>query len=283
MKNPNNIAHTFADQILTTHQLEAVRKALVQAPDEALNGRSVLPTRNVGAAAQRYEYTTVVKYGDAEAVRKGSDAPGLLLDGTPTDVEIPKYFLGFEIPREDVLTSKSLDQPLDTRYAERTGQKLKEKENYTIWSGNARYGISGIISSASQSNTGTDWTAGTTQYTDVLDSVNALGNNYNAKAGVFNKTQYGELHMTNTNTDNTYMNLVTQGLGLKVFWDKDMTAAAAIIMDVGANIAELVIAEELSMEMDYPMATKQTHHAIGWLRSVPVIYDGNAVCSTTTL
>ena len=273
------------DAALSVEEYKEIKQTVVDTPfNNALSGRQVVPSRKVSEGRQSYEFRTLSQTGDAELIAKGTNFPGMAINKANTLITIPKIALGFEIFREDLLSSRTNGEALNVSEGRMCAKKVDIKENDLIWNGSSAFGITGIYDSAGKSSTGGgDWSTGTgTPYNDVRAAAFSLDEEFIANTGVFNPTQFGELFTRESNTQRLYIELINDGLKVDCFKDSAMTTATALVFERSAENAEVVVAEERQLEESYE-ATNQAFRFGVFVRSVPVVYQANAFCQLTNI
>lgn len=272
------LSQILNDAALSEEEFREVRKAVIEKRYVNLAGREVIPVRAVSIGRQEYGFDVLSEKGVADVIAKATNFPAMDVDKTRTLTYIMKHGISFSIAREDLLSSREYGEPLNTVEARRASRLTQNKENTTIILGNSLYGINGIYDGAGKTEAGSDW--GTNDPTvDVLDAMNQLDAEFKPTDLLLNSTQYLQLYRRTSGTDKTYLEII-KGLGITPRVDRDMAAGTGLLMEAGADIAELVVAEELDVEEDYVLQN-QSYKFNTFLRSVPVIYQVNALCKIT--
>jgi len=269
------------DAALTSEEYREIRKAVVEPRYDNLAGRQVIPVRKVGIGRQEYGHDVLSESGAADLIKKATNFPGMDVNKTRSLTWIPKIGVSFAIAREDLLSSREYGEPLNTLMARRASRLVQNKENTMIVAGtDTPYSITGLYEAVASGNTvsGSDW-GSNDPTTDVISAIGKIGSTFNSDTLLLNPVQYKELLRRNTNTDKMYIDLI-RDMGITPKIDKDITAGTGLLMATGADIAELIVAEDLDVEEDYVLSN-QSYIFNAFLRSVPVVYESDALCTIT--
>lgn len=273
------LSQILNDAALTTEEFREVRAAVIEPKYVNLAGRQVLPVRKVSIGRQEFGFDTLTEAGAADVIAKATNFPGMAVDKTRTLTYILKHGVSFNIAREDLLSSREYGEALNTVMARRASRLTQNKENDTIILQNALYGVNGLYNAAGVTNAGADWGTASNIAGDILDSITALDDEFSPTDLILHRDQYIQLYARIANTDLTEMEKI-KGLGITPRIDRSMAAGTGILMQSGADIAELIVAEELDVEEDYKLEN-QSYSFNTFLRSVPAVYEANAICKIT--
>ena len=267
------------DASLTEEEFREVRKAVIETKYVNLAGRQVLPVRKVSIGRQEFGFDALTESGAADVIQKATNFPGMAVNKTRTLTYILKHGVSFSIAREDLLSSREYGEPLNTVMARRASRLTQNKENDTIVLQNALFGVNGLYNAAGTTNAGSDWGTVGNIMTDVLDSIAALDDEFEPTDLLLHRDQYLQLYQRVSSTDLTEMEKIKM-LGITPRIDRSMAAGTGLLMQSGSDIAELIVAEELDVEDDYKLEN-QSYVFNTFLRSVPVVYEANALCKIT--
>lgn len=275
MKQMNQIIN---DASLTEEEFQEIRTSVIKPIYNNLQGRIVLPQRTVSVGRQEYGFDTQTDKGAADVIAKATNFPGMDIDKARTLVPILKHGVAFNIAREDLLASRNFGEPLDVNMSTQASQLTQNKENTTIIQGNTLYGVDGLYTGAGKTEAGSDW--GSNDPTvDIRDAMATVGSDYVMDTLLLHIDQFLQLFRRTTGTDRTYLDII-EGMGVSVKVDRDIAAGTGLLMQTGSNIAELIVAEDLDVEDDYVLSN-QSFSFNTFLRSVPAIYQANALCTLT--
>ncbi len=267
------------DSALTTEEFREVRAAVIEPKYVNLAGRQVIPVRRVSLGRQEYGFDTMTEAGSADVVAKATNFPGMAVNKSRTLRPVLKHGVSFNIAREDLLSSREYGEALNTVMARRASRLTQIAENDTIILQNALYGVNGIYNAAGVTDAGADWGTASNIAGDILNAITALDDEFTPDTLMLHRDQYIQTYGRIANTDLTEKQKI-EGLGIKLIMDRSMAAGTGILMQTGADIAELIVAEELDVEEDYNLSN-QSYSFNTFLRSVPAIYEANAICKMT--
>lgn len=267
------------DAALSTEEFREVRKAVIEAQYVNLAARQVLPIRKVSIGRQEYGFDTLSDLGTADVIAKATNFPGMDVNKARTLKPVLKHGVSFSIAREDLLSSREYGEPLNTVMARRASRLTQNKENDTAILQNALYGVNGLYNGAGKTEAGATWGTVANIMIDVLDAWDELDDQFEPTDLLVNQAQYLKLFQREASTDMTQYERILK-LGITPRRDRSIAAGTALLMQSGADIAELIVAEDLDVEEDYVLAN-QSYKFNTFLRSVPAIYEPNALCTIT--
>lgn len=276
MRQMNQILN---DAALTEEEFREVRKSVIETKYVNLAGRQVCPVRKVSIGRQEFGFDTLSDLGAADVIQKATNFPGMDVNKARTLTYILKHGVSFSIAREDLLSSREYGEPLNTVLARRASRLTQNKENDTIILQNARFGVNGLYNAAGKTTAGGDWGTVANIMTNVLSAMGQLDAQFEPTDLILHTDQYLQLFQRIDATDLTEYEKIVK-LGITPRKDRSMTAGTGLLMQSGADIAELIVAEELDVEEDYKLEN-QSYKFNTFLRSVPVVYEANALCTLT--
>ncbi len=276
MKQLNQIEN---DAALSTEEFREVRAAVIEPVYVNLAGRQVVPVRKVSLGRQEFGWDDLTESGSADVVAKATNFPGMAVNKTRTLRPVLKHGIAFNIAREDLLSSREYGEALNTVMARRASRLTQNAENATIILQNALYGVNGLYNAAGVTDAGADWGTASNIAGDILNAITAMDDEFTADTLILHRDQYIQTYGRISNTDLTEKQKI-EGLGIKLIMDRSMAAGTGILMQTGADIAELIVAEELDVEENYNLSN-QSYSFNTFLRSVPAIYEANAICKMT--
>ena len=272
-------------EYLTGKEDLIIKKAVIQAVEPRLVGRRALPVWDVGAAAQEVGYDKeVAEMPMAEIIAKAGSFPRNIISEARVTKPVVKIGQGFDIPREDILTSRRLGTPLNTRMATAAGRSIARKEDNLLFNGDSDWGIQGMLDAAGNTVAATAmWSDATNAdpYKDINAALTALEENgYEGRILFIHPTNFGEARgMYIPNTATTYLEQL-QELVPTILKSDTIPEGTALLCDVGEDIAQLAVAENLSFENRYD-SDRQVYAYNAWERIIPLIYRPEAFCKIT--
>ena len=267
------------DASLTEEEFREVRTAVIEPKYVNLAGRQVIPVRKVSIGRQEYGFDILSDLGLADVIKKATNFPGLDINKARTLIPILKHGVAFKIAREDLLSSREYGEPLNTVMARSASRLTQNKENDTIVLQNALFGVNGLYNGAGATQAGGDWGTVANIMTNLLAAMGQMGDAFEPTDLLLHKDQYLQLFQRVSASDLTEYDKILK-LGITPRKDRSMTAGTGLLMQSGADIAELIVAEDLDIEEDYKLEN-QSYSFNTFLRSVPVIYAPTALCTLT--
>ena len=277
--NMRQLNQVLNDASLTTEEFREVRAAVIEPKYVNLAGRQVLPVRRVSIGRQEYGFDTLTDAGAEEVIAKATNFPGMATNKARTLTPVLKHGIAFNIAREDLLSSREFGEPLNTVMARRASRLTQNTENATIMLQSALFDVDGLYEAAGVTDGGADWGTSSNIASDVLNQITALDDEFTADTMILHRDQYIQTFARISASDLTEKQKI-EGLGIRIIMDRSLTAGTGILMQTGADIAELIVAEELDVEEDYELSN-QSYNFNTFLRSVPAIYEANAICKIT--
>jgi len=280
------LSQILNDASLTEEEFREVRVGVVEPKYVHLAGREVLPVRKISVGRQEFGYDTLTDVGVvagtnqvADVIAKATNFPGMAINKARELLPVLKHGVSFNIAREDLLGSRDYGEPLNTVMARRASKLTQNKENETIVMRNLPFGVNGLYYSVGGTFAGATWGTVANIPLAITGAYVQMGDPFEPTDLICHKDQYIELFQRTTTSDLTeFEKLVKQGITPRL--DRDIATGTAILMQSGADIAELIVAEELDVEEDYVLAN-QSYNFNTFLRSVPAIYEPTAVISIT--
>lgn len=266
------------DAALSTEEFQEIRTAVIKPIYSDLAGRQLIPVRKVSEGRQEYGWDTQSDNGSAEVIAKATNFPAMSVNKVRTLKFIMKHGVSFNIAKEDLLSSRMYGDALDTNLASAASQLTQNKENTTIIQGNTLFGVNGLYTGAGKTEAGSDW--GTNDPTvDIRDAMATVGSTYKMDTLVLHNDQFLQLFRRTSGTDRTYKEII-EAMNLRIVVDRDISAGTGLLMQTGNNISELIVAEELDVENEYVLKNQSYIFNVS-LRSLPAIYQANAICTLT--
>ncbi len=267
------------DASLSTEEFREVRSAVIEPKYVNLAGRQVCPVRKVSIGRQEFGFDTLTDVGAADVVAKATNFPGMAIDKARELIPVLKHGVSFNIAREDLLSSREYGEALNTVMARRASRLTQNKENETIILQNALSGVSGLYASVGGTFGGATWATVANIPLAIMGAMLAMGDEFEPTDLLLHKDQYLETYQRAANTDLTELEKI-QKLGITVRVDRNIATGTGLLMQSGADIAELIVAEDLDVEEDYVLSN-QSYSFNTFLRSVPAVYEANALISIT--
>lgn len=272
-----------ANATFPTDELLELRDAIITQVRERLVMRQIMSIRQVPASAQEYGYDRIkTEFAGAAVVGKGSNFPRDRYDTERIKLTIFKIGDGFTIPREDYIAGQWRTQSL-----EQMVRRIAEKEDGFILDGDADLAPNaGALDFAG--NTRADgiaggWPAGTPNqiYDEIRQTLALLeadkfGGPYTAVVPV---ARMSDLRKFDTTSQRTALELVTGDPGLvsTLLPSFASPVGTVLFLQAGSDIAELVMAEDLTVEEPQYMVSNQRWEGNVYERFVPVFYQYGTV------
>lgn len=267
------------DASLSEEEFREVRAGVIEPTYVNLAGREVLPIRKISIGRQEYGYDKLSDLGAADVIAKATNFPGMGVNKARSLIPLLKHGVAFNIAREDLLSSREFGEPLNTVMARRASRLTQNIENDTIILQNALYGVSGLYVGAGVTDAGADWGTASNIAGDILNAIGQMDDEFTPTDLLLHRDQYLQTLARIAGSDLTELAKIEM-LGIKVRIDRSMTAGTGLMMQASSDVAELIVAEDLDVEEDYVLSN-QSYSFNTFLRSVPVIYQANALCTMT--
>lgn len=266
---------------LPEEEWQVLREAILTAVRDRLVARKFMPIRQLPASAQEFGYDRVkTEFADAVVVGKGADFPRDTYDTERIKLSILKIGDGFTIPREDYLAGQ-----FRTQSAEQMSRRVAEKEDKLIFDGDADFlAGGGALDYAGNSQTAAaDWSTATV--TQIYDDFRLLAGLLEADkfAGPYTvvvpAAEMANLRKYDTTAQTTALQLLmtdegdVQGMWKQLLVSYGITASTVLMIQDGADVGELAMAEDLTVEEPVYMARQQRFEGNVYERFVPVFYQ----------
>lgn len=276
---------------LTEEEFQLIRDRILTAVRDRLVARQFMSVRQVPATTQEYGYDRVkTEFADAVVVGKGADFPRDQYDTERIKLPILKIGDGFTIPREDYLARQYRTQSL-----EQMTRRLAEKEDKLIFTGDASFlpngGALDFAGNTQDAGASPAWDTASpsTIYSDIISAASLLeadkfGGPYTF---VVHANELKNLRKFNSTDQTTVMSLLfgdgedmagaaARGVISRMLVSYGITDGNALLLQEGADIAELVVAEDLTVEEPAYVARQQRFEGNVYERLIPVFYQYGA-------
>lgn len=269
-----------AEERLPKRAYREISEEVIELYEEKLVGRQLLVEEGVGQEKEEYSYPKVTQdMINAEIVGKGGDIPreGMLAEDQIVTA-IRKIALGYEIPRVDYLKENWVN-----RSVRRAAYKVAHKEDDTIINGDSTYGILGIDDVVAETITDTsDWSDRTSDggepSADIIDarqelldqSDNQFGEDPGDLVLLLNPQNEAELWNKFEDEDNTRPIEFIENYVGTIMTSPMVTENDGYLFETGADIAKLIIAEDVTTERGVYDIDNQKFKGNIFLRTVPV-------------
>jgi len=260
--------------VLTLEQKRQIRANIIDVAAPKLNARQIMSPLPVGEGVQEFGYDKSSDMSDAEIIDKFS--PGSRDDArlTRTAKGIPILHKGFNISRIDMMSANALKSRFQTIAA----KKVATLENSLIVNGDTTFSIAGVTDVYNNSVTaGLDWGTGTltdlkNPYQDIVNAKAALSaDGFEAKFAMMNPINAAEAKKKVANASGTWMEMIKEEIP-NVIEETTLAEGTIIVGDIGNDIAELVMAEDLNL-LD-PNSPDQLVYGFDIIsRVVPMFYE----------
>ena len=243
----NDILQRLKDSVyLKKEEYTAMSKAVIEAPEESLVLLNAFPIEKVDQFKQKYEYTNLNKYGDAEVMRQPSDFPAMKVDGVTASVDIPFKGISFILNKFDIQNSRKLGQKLNVVSARVAGEKVKKLIDECLYNKSTIFGTLGAYGQATGTYSGSDWTslAADAIHNAVVawvDTIPAAYQQDNMRL-LLNKTQFAELNKMNAYGITAMKKIKETFPGLKILRCRWVTAGTGLLYPFNSNVLRRVVA-----------------------------------------
>ncbi|WP_135612762.1 encapsulin [Methanococcoides sp. AM1] len=235
--------------VLTAEEKRTVRKNIIGVAEKKLVARKILAPNNVDKGAQEFGYDKLTDMTDAEIISKFSPGSKDTLDLTRKAKGIPILHKGYSLSRIDMFSSRRLKSASQ----DRATKKVSIKEDDLIINGDSTYGIDGLADVYNNAVTaGQNWGSGTftdaqNPYQDIINlkaTIEADG--FDCKFVMMHPTNAGEARKKVSNAAGTWMEMIKEEVP-NILVTTAVSEGTVFGGDIGADIAELVIAEEFKL------------------------------------
>jgi uncharacterized linocin/CFP29 family protein len=290
----NTLRNVGKDEVLTTEQALYIRQQAVEAARRTFQARKLF-----GSSVRKIDSTTQTYGYDTRTLGSGAAFdwhwPGKLsidaINLARTTVGIPVLHKEFEINKLDLGASQSTGTPLNTSEAEAKAYQVAYLEDIMLLMGytadGTNYDINGLYKAASNTKAGADWATATNIPATINGAVDALiADNI---SGPYNLTLATEQYTYSSafigTSAVTYRQWIEQELGGAVTWSPVLTAGTGLVTKADpTGMFEYVLAEDITTQTEIT-DMKSGGNLFGrvYLRGLPIVYDGTALCTLTAL
>ena len=281
------------DEPLTTEQGQYILDRVVYAARRELIGRRLLPIRKIDPSTQTFGYDTLTESSDAAIDIAWPGRENLdLVNLARTPVAIPTVHKEFVLNKLDLAGSRVSGTPLNTTMAESAGYKVGLEEDKLLILGYSKdgtaYEINGLYNAALNSSAAA---LGWDTVANILTSINACvsalmtDNIFPPYNVVLNPVQYNEAAVLIENTAVPYLSWIKERIGGDIYPTASITAGTGMMLKANpVGLFEYVVAEDFTVSTE-----TQTQREGGglfgriYVRGLPVVYDGNAICKMTQI
>ncbi len=276
--------------VLPTEEFQKIRDGIITAVREKLVGRQFMDILQVPATVQEYGYDRMkTEMAAATVIGKGGDFPRDIYDTERIKVPILKLGDGFTIPREDYLAGV-----FKTNSVDQMTRRMAEKEDNLIILGDTTFlSAGGMLNVAG--NTATDgitsgWgdaTNGTPSaiYNEVRKALATM--EVDKFTGpyvmIIGKDHFSDLRKFDTTSQRTAMELLTGDPGLvsTLVMSYALDNDTVLYMQTGSDIAQLIVAEDLTVEEPNYVYRQQRWEGNVYERLYPLFYQYGTVAGKT--
>jgi len=252
-----------------------------------------LPIRKIDPSTQTFGYDTLTESSDAaiDISWPGREAMDIV-NLTRTPVAIPTVHKEFVLNKLDLAGSRLSGTPLNTTMAESAGYKVGLEEDKLLILGYSKdgtaYEINGLYQAALNSSVAAlGWNAGANIVTSINNCVTELmtDNIFPPYNLVVNPTQYNEAAVFITNTAVPYLSWIKERIGGDIYPTASITAGTGMMLKANpVGLFEYVVAEDFTVSTE-TQTLREGGGLFGriYVRGLPVVYDGNAICKMTQI
>jgi hypothetical protein len=193
-----------------------------------------------------YEYTKLDKYGNATESDVPGDADAITVNGSKVRVAIPFYHADFTVSEFDLNTSRRLGTKLDAVMARAAAEKVNTALNEALWNKSSVFGTLGAYGLfTGTASAATEWTSASAEsiFNDVNSWLSAIPEAYQSDQNVLilNQTQYFEMGKANTYGLSARKMLQEAYPGLRILFNKQVTATYGLIYPFRKDVVHLVL------------------------------------------
>jgi uncharacterized linocin/CFP29 family protein len=283
------------DEVLTTEQALYIRQKAVEAARRTFQGRKLFGNSvlKIDSSAQTYGYDTRT-HGSAAAFdwhwpgKNSIDA----INFARSQVPIPNIHKEFDINKLDLAASQMGNgSPLNVSQAESAAYLVAYFEDTVLLMGytadGTNYDINGLYKAASNTKAGSDWATATNIPATINGAIQEMITDnitgpYNI---ILSPEQYTYTSAFIGTSAVTYRQWIEQEIKGTVSWSPVFTAGTGLMSKADPEgMFELVVAEDISTETER-RSIEDGGGLFGrvYVRDLPVVYDGNALCTMTGL
>jgi uncharacterized linocin/CFP29 family protein len=285
------LRYVGTDEVLSTEQGLVLRNRAVLAARRQFVARRLFPIGPaLGEGALTFGYDVHTEVADARIDYGWPGAESLDdIASTRTTKEIPNIHREFEINKLDLAASRMTGTPLNLAQVDSAAYKVALMEDALLILGWTRdgtnYDINGLYKAAGNNTAGADFTTKANIETSILAAIALLEADgiYAPYNMVLNPAQYAETLATIANTGITYREYLEKTIEGTVFQTPAMPATTGMVVKAnGDGMFEYVMAEDLTV---FTEVLPRSHNLFGkvYIRGLPVVYDGNAICQLTAI
>ena len=265
--------------VLTIQQYQQLRTKVISVADAELQGRKILSPQKVDIGTQDYGYDKLTDLSAAEIIGKYSPGSKDMIDLTRKSSSVPIFHKGFKVSRIDLESSKRAGETIKAVGLSRSTRKVAELEDDVIINGDATFGLSGIETIFGSTVAGTlNWGTGTltdanNPYTDCSNLAGLLeADGFDIEFIMMHPTNYREAAKKITGSDGTWLDMIKKNVTANVLRSTAVTEGSVYAGDMGADIAELVIAEDFEL-LDANVEGMMVYEFDVIDRTLPMFYE----------
>lgn len=235
--------------VLTLEEKRKIRKNIIDVAETKLVARKILSPLGVDKGAQEFGYDKLTDMADAEIISKFSPGSKDTLNLTRKAKGIPILHKGYSLSRIDMFSSKRLKSASQ----DRATKKVARLEDDIIINGDSTFGIDGLADVYNNAVTaGQNWGSGTltddqNPYQDIVNLKATIETDgFDCKFIMLHPTNAAEARKKVPGAAGTWMEMIKEEVP-NILVTPSVTEGTIYGGDIGADIAELVIAEEFKL------------------------------------
>ncbi len=264
---------------LPPEAFQELRAGFITAFRDSLVGRQIMPIRNLPASAQSFAYDRIkTEPNKAAFVGKGAIFPVDDFDLERKTLPVPKLGWAFKIPREDFLAGQIQNQQVD--YARRRGA---EAEDLLIFTGDDDFGYLGLLDVYNNTRVAGGgsplaWDNASKTVVQMYDDVRTLIALMQADkvqgpyTMVVHPDEMASMGLFDTTSQRTAQELIERLVG-SILESYTLTTTNVAVMRTGPDIAQLGVAEDLTLDVPLYDADRQEYRGRAYERLIPIFYQ----------
>lgn len=277
------------DEFLTTNQGKYLLSSAVGVARREFKARRLFGTpMYVPKNTLTFAYNTLTEMAAARTDAKYPGKESLdIINLTESSVNIPIHHKEFEIPKADVDASNESDVPLPTRFSDAATYQVGYQEDYVVINGDGK-SITGLYAAAGNSEASSyNWSTATNIPLSINAAITLFQTDkiYGPYNLFINPTEEGEAMQLIANTAVPWMDWILKRIGGQVIVSDVITAGTGLMLKANkTGMYDLVVAEDITVETEQ-QGVRAGRSLFGrvYARSLPVVFQANALCKMTTI
>ena len=264
--------------VLTIEQYQTMRAKAITVAVRELIGRSLIPSQTVDVGTQEYGYDKLTDMTAAEIISKYAPGSKDTIAIVRKTASVPILHKGFKITRIDLMSSNRVagKSNLKAIGMEQATRKVATLEDQIIFSGDAEFGIPGMVGVAGNAVSGHDWSGTLSDevnpYNDILTGKAKMQEDgFKAKFLALNPINAAEAMRKIVDGNGTWMEMI-QKIVPSITESMAVPLGTFIMGDQSSDIAELIIAENYEI-LDANLPGLMVYDFDIITRTLPMFYE----------